>query len=69
MNVYGDLAFVFKLFVRQKVTSWPKDVFVRRGERRRGTGSAMGVGVCEGIFVMLVVMSTVVNLVVDAAEN
>jgi hypothetical protein len=29
----------------------------------------MGVGVCEGIFVMLVVMSTVVNLVVDAAEN
>lgn len=49
MNVYGDLAFVFKLFVRQNETSWPRDVFVRRGERRRGTGRAMGVGVCEGI--------------------
>lgn len=25
---------------------------MRRGERRRGTGAAMGVGVCEGIVVM-----------------
>ena len=49
MNVYGDFALVFKLFVKQKETSCPRDVFVRRGERRRGTGSAMGVGVCEGI--------------------
>jgi len=49
MNVYGLLAFVLRVFVRQRETSWPKEVFVRRGERRRGTGSAIGVGVCEGI--------------------
>lgn len=31
------------------MTSWPRLVFERRGERRRGTGRAIGVGVCEGI--------------------
>jgi hypothetical protein len=49
MNVYGLLAFVFSVFVRHRETSWPREVFVRSGERRRGTGSAIGVGVCEGI--------------------
>jgi hypothetical protein len=50
MKVYGDFAFVFRVFDRQRLTSWPRLVFVRRGEaRRRGMGRAMGVGVCEGM--------------------
>ena len=44
------MVFELRVFARQSVTSWPNDVFVRRGERRRrGTGSAIGVGVWEGM--------------------
>jgi hypothetical protein len=44
------LVFELRVFARQSVTSWPNDVFVRRGERRRrGTGSAIEVGVWEGM--------------------
>jgi len=49
MNIYGSFALVFKVFDRSSVISCPSDVFVRSGERRRGTG-AMGVELlCEGM--------------------
>jgi hypothetical protein len=45
------LAFEERVLERKRETSWgwPREAFVRRGERRRGTGRAMGVGVWEGI--------------------
>jgi hypothetical protein len=54
MKLYGALAFECSVLERKSETSWPREVFVRRGERRRGTGRAMGVGVWEGIFLSFV---------------
>jgi hypothetical protein len=51
MKLYGAFAFEFSVLERNRETSWPREMFVRSGERRRGTGRAMGVGVWEGIFV------------------
>jgi hypothetical protein len=53
MKLYGAFAFEFRVLERKSETSWPRDVFVRSGERRLGTGRAIGVGVWEGIFVEL----------------
>jgi hypothetical protein len=39
------LAFEFRVLERKRETSWPREAFMRRGERRRGIGRAMGVGV------------------------
>jgi hypothetical protein len=50
MKLYGAFAFEFKVLERKRETSWPRDVFVRSGERRLGMGRAIGVGVWEGIF-------------------
>jgi hypothetical protein len=49
MKLYEAFAFEFRVLERKRETSWPRDVFVRSGERRLGTGRAMGVGVWEGI--------------------
>lgn len=57
MKVYGDLAFEFRLEERERLMSCPKEVFAKRGERRRGTGWATGVEVWEGILNVVVLLS------------
>jgi len=52
MNMYGSFALVFRVFDRHSVISWPSDVFVRRGERRRGTG-AIGDAVWDGMLMSM----------------
>ena len=57
MNVYGEFALLFKVFDsdRDSVISWPSEVFVRSGDRRRAMG-AIGDGLfCEGMLVSVLI--------------
>ncbi len=55
MKVYGLLAFRFNVLESERMESWPNVLFERRGLRRRGMGRAIGVGVWEGILVVICV--------------